>query len=150
MKKLIFILIVIPILLFATPNSEDQTIGILQEGPDWAVWGGTITIAAQGTTYVTTPILVGNFNIGLFELIEAESLKIQYRTASQESDLSLHSWQDYTDLTGAAALYEDAIISFWSSDTLWFFRPYLDYRIINTNVAAGTDTVELRINLKEK
>ena len=147
MKKLIFILIVIPILLFATPNSEDQTIGILQEGPDWAVWGGTITIAAQGTTYVTTPILVGYFNTGLFELISAESLRIEYRTASLEADLSLHSWQEDTTLTGAAALYERAILAYWAS---WFFRPYLDYRIINTNVAAGTDTVELRINLKEK
>jgi len=144
MRKLFLVLLLIPILLFAVANHEDQTIGILEEGQDWAVWGGTITIAKSGTTYVTTPILTGNFNTGLFELIEAESLKIEYRTAAIEADLALHSWQVDTTLTGAAALYERVILHFW------FFRPYLDYRIINTNVAAGMDTLELRITMKEQ
>jgi hypothetical protein len=143
MRKLIFMLIVLPILLFGTPNHSNQTIGVLDEGTDWAVWGGTITIAAQGTTYVTTPVLVGYFNSGLFELISAESLRVEYRMASLIEDLTLHSWQLDTVLI-VKNLYEKEIIK------NWLFRPYLQYRLINTDVSAGTDTVDLRISMKEQ
>lgn len=149
MKKLIFMLIVLPILLFAGANLKVDstawdTVAVFrvapflfkQQGYEYVSLFLEIDIDSAGTTMVWNPISTGKFNAFSLDIpAKGDSLRIEYFPGIQLTDITNYPyrWEVDTTSTGTDSTYRNAIFY----EKALFLYGWV--RFINLTLADKTD-----------
>lgn len=160
MKKLILLLIVLPILLFAAANQiVDSTAWsrvdsfpisaywLRQQGWDYLSLSIEIDIDSAGTTMIWNPISTGKFNSFSLDIpAKAQKLKIEYFPGIELTDITdyPYRWTEIDTIdTGADSTYRYAIFN----DVPFFLYGWLRFIDVDSVDRTG---VPVRVSGKEQ
>ena len=101
MKKLIIMLIMLPILLFAT--STNLTRYLIDDKYDFEIWGDesgvSISAGAGVDSFIVDLIEIAHFNYHTSHIYGTDSINAFYKEAMTVADLDSISWIHYDTLT---------------------------------------------------